>query len=361
MRFLIYGAGAVGCYLGASLSRAGHEVVLVMRPKAARRVAETGLMLVPVGERRGVPVAPEIVTSLRQGLALGDGGGSYDFLLLTMKLYDVDDALNELLAFLPSDPPPLVTCQNGLGAEEKVAHHYGEDAVTAVSVTMPVSLDALGNIEPEKEGRGVAVADMGQGNRARLLAKTLAEAGVETAVVDNYQEMKWSKLFTNVIGNATAAIANRPPAVLYNYKPIFEVEVRMLEEILAVMKAQNLNLVDLPGAAVKKLVRAMRWLPKMFLQGRLTGMVEDGRGDKRPSFHVDLLAGKGKNEVLYHNGAVHQVGQELQIPTPVNGALTDILLSLVHEEVSWNVYDGKPKELVLAINEHIRQRRGKRE
>ncbi|MCB0036640.1 MAG: hypothetical protein KDE51_21555, partial [Anaerolineales bacterium] len=56
-------------------------------------------------------------------------------------------------------------------------------------------------------------------------------------------------------------------------------------------------------------------------------------------------------------GAVHHVGQELGVSTPVNGALTNILLQLVHEEINWEVYGGKPKELVLAVNEYIRNQR----
>ena len=69
----------------------------------------------------------------------------------------------------------------------------------------------------------------------------------------------------NIIGNATSAILNRPPSTVYKSGAMFDLEVRMLQEMLAVMKKLRLKAVDLPGAQTKRLANAVnRLLPSMY-------------------------------------------------------------------------------------------------
>lgn len=355
MKFLIYGAGAVGCYLGARLSKAGHEVVLITRPLAADRINQRGMTLI---DASGQPVAvrPTAVSSLRQGLLMGEDT-PFDYMFLTMKAYDIPAAINEMLAFCPQDPPTLVPLQNGIGTEEKLSEHYPEEIILPATCTVPVSLQADGNIHEERSDCGVALSSMVPNRIPENLVQALRDADVNTVTVKDYRSIKWSKLLVTSMGNATAAIVNRPPDVLFKYKPIFKLELRMIKEIQEVMDKMGVKITDLPGTSVKKLLTAIKWVPEALLQSQLAKQVSRGRGDKLPSFQMDLNAGKDKNEVLYHNGAVNQIGQELGVSTPVNGALTDILLRLVHQEVNWEIYDGKPKELVIAVNEYIRGQR----
>ena len=71
-----------------------------------------------------------------------------------------------------------------------------------------------------------------------------------------------------------------------------------------------------------------------------------------PSFHIDLTIGKGKSEVVYHNGAIAKVGKELGVPTPVNAALTDILWKLTLEKLDWREFNGKPSRLVQEVKRY---------
>lgn len=356
MKFLIYGAGAVGSYFGALLAQAQHEVVLVSRSTYAR-IEKNGLTVVRANQKT-FNVKVQAVSSLRQALVLAEEAGKpYDYIFLTMKMYDLPTAIDELIAFCPDNPPMLVALQNGIGAEEKLTKHYPAEKVIAGSVTVPVSVDASFNVVEEKGGRGLGLAPVGGRGISKHLMQALKEAGIETVVVKNYLEMKWSKLLINVIGNATAAILNRRPGIVYKSTPLFRLEVRMLKEVLAVMKGLKLNVVNLPGMPATRLVFGLKWLPEPFLKPLMTNVVAGGRGDKAPSFHLDLIANKRKNEVLYHNGAVNLSGRELNIPTPVNAALTDILLQLVHEEIDSHKYDGNPKELLKSVNEYARRQK----
>ena len=118
MNVLVFGAGAVGSYLGGRLAQVGNAVTLIVRPTAAALLNSDGLFITENQQRSQIHV--RAVTSLRQAF-LDDQ--SYDILLLTMKAYDVENAINEMAAFVPQ-PPPLIAFQNGIGIEEMLAAEF---------------------------------------------------------------------------------------------------------------------------------------------------------------------------------------------------------------------------------------------
>ena len=97
---------------------------------------------------------------------------------------------------------------------------------------------------------------------------------------------------------------------------------------------------------------AIKRLPTLVVQPILTNIVASGRGSKLPSFHLDLAAGKTKNEVVYHNGAVAAAAFSMNIPTPVNTALNEILIKMAQNEIDHKIYSGNPKRLVAEINKY---------
>jgi 2-dehydropantoate 2-reductase len=128
-------------------------------------------------------------------------------------------------------------------------------------------------------------------------------------------------------------------------RDLYRIEIEMLKECLAVMKAQGLEVVDLPGTPVRALAFAATlplWLSKPLL-GRAAGA---GRGAKMPSFHIDLHSGRGKSEVDYLHGAVVRAGEKYHIPTPVNKALTETLLALTNGDAPLEEFARKPQKLL---------------
>jgi 2-dehydropantoate 2-reductase len=132
-------------------------------------------------------------------------------------------------------------------------------------------------------------------------------------------------------------------------KDLYKLEIDMLRECIAVMKAQNIEVVDLPGTPVRALAYATTlplWLSKPLLS-RAAGA---GRGAKMPSFHIDLHNGRGKSEVEYLHGAVVRAAEEFNVPTPVNKVLTETLLALTNKEVPLEEFAHKPEKLLGKIN-----------
>lgn len=346
MDILIYGAGAVGGYLGARLTQHKHNVTLITRDVMVKLIGETGLEVTENNKR--IVTQPTAVTSVAQAFKEGQ---QYDLIILAMKAYDIARSVDPLIAFCP-EPNMILTTQNGIGIEKGLIKQFGAERVLAGSFTLPIRKETTTQLVAERSDGGLCLAPTQAKQDINQWVKLFKNAGLETKAYKEYESMKWSKAFLNIIANATSAILNRRPGLIYRSDAIFDLELKMLQETLAVMKAAGYKVVDLPAVPASKLAFSVKRLPRALLKPGLTKLVADGRGDKMPSFHIDLTIGKGKSEVVYHNGAIAKVGKELGVPTPINAALTDILWKLTLEKLDWREFNGKPSRLVQEVKRY---------
>jgi len=342
MRVLVYGAGAIGGYLGGQLALDGHDVTLVTRPAAAEAIAADGLLITQEGATRAAPV--HAATRLEEALARAEP----DLIVLGMKAYDLAPAVAALADLCPQ-PRQLLTTQNGIGVEDLVAARFDPARILAGTVTIPVSRAGANELVVERAGRGLGLAPVRAGQAVTQWVEMFASAGIRAGAVADYRAMKWSKAFLNIMGNATSAILNRPPAELYRRADIFGLEMAMLGEMLAVMRAQGIDIVNLPTASVRPLAAVRAYAPRFLQRLVFTQVIVHGRGDKMPSFHIDLAAGKGRSEVGFHNGAIAAAGQAHNIPTPVNAALNDVLQRLTRTPAGRAEFDGRPERLLAEV------------
>jgi len=231
----------------------------------------------------------------------------------------------------------------------------GSGLVVAGSLTTPVSRESPERITVERADRGLALAPTTPDQKTARWLRLFEAGGINTAGVKEHRALKWSKALLNMIGNASAAILNRHPSMIYKHRPTFDLEVEMLKEAVAVMKNLKIDVVDLPGTPTKRLTRSLRMVPRGILQSILSGMVAEGRGNKMPSFHMDVVAGRKKNEVLYHNVAVAKAGRQAGVPTPVNAALGDTLMGIVRGELDWDEFQGSPQRLIAEVERYRRE------
>lgn len=101
-----------------------------------------------------------------------------------------------------------------------------------------------------------------------------------------------------------------------------------MKEALAVMAAHGWKAVDLPRTPMGKLCLAIQMLPEGISRPLLLKPLGGGRGNKMPSFHIDLHSGKKESEVDFLNGAVSRFGIKCGVQTPVNDTLTRVLQDL---------------------------------
>lgn len=349
MEVLVFGAGAVGCYLGGRLALAGHHVTLVSRPETADAVNRDGLI---IRQSDGsYTLYPRAVSALSEAFLERT---DYNLVIMTMKSYDLEVALDQLREALPR-PRRILGTQNGIGVEEMIAARFAPETILAGAVTAPISRVDANHVAVERPGRGLAISPMRAGDDVTTWQTLFVDAGIRTVTIPDYRAMKWSKAFLNIVGNAAAAILNRPPGELYRQQSVFDLETRMLNETLAVMTALRIPVVNLPGAAARPLALSLRWSPRSLRQPILSRIVARGRGDKMPSFYMDVCAGKGRSEVVYHNGAIAAAGEANRVAVPVNRALNDILVKLARGELDRAYFDGRPDRLVAAVSRYEKE------
>ena len=318
LNFLVFGAGAIGGYLGGSLAAAGYPVIFLARGETANELRKSGLRV--TGERE-IFISPneiEVIT-----LDEDPDFETFDVFLFALKAYDTAAALDSIRAYIRK-VPPVVCFQNGIGNEEAIAKVVGAENVIAGTVTTAVSRDA-GRIRVDRL-RGVGLA---AGHPlSQPLANAMTAAGLNARLYPDGAAMKWSKLLANILTNARSAILNKTPAEVVANRDTFRLELKALRETLAVMKAMGLEVTDLPGLPMRALAAAAR-LPAGLARPLMARGVGRGRGDKMPSLHIDLHSGTGKSEVEWLNGAVVRAGERLGVPTPVNRMTRDTLLDMI--------------------------------
>jgi len=340
LNVLSIGAGAIGTYIGGSLALQGHNLVFVERPKIAERLQTQGLHL-NIGDQEYHIPGPQVFTSITEAVS----DHHYSVALFALKSFDTTAFIHSVVDY-GEVFPPILCLSNGVENESALTSAFGIDKVIAGTITSAVGRKAPGEITLERM-RGVGIAD--DHHLSSELVSAFNQAGLNARLITGSADMKWSKMLTNLIANATSAILDISPREIFNHPGLYELEILQLRETLEVMRAHGIKVIDLPGTPVGLLSLAIRYLPLTISRPLLSNAVGSGRGTKMPSFHVDLYNGRGFSEVDFLNGAVVRYGSQKNIPTPVNKLLNDILLRLTDNTLPLNSYRHQPDKLLSAL------------
>lgn len=304
MKVAVMGAGAVGCYYGAMLARAGHEVVLIGRPAHVEAVNANGLRL----ETRAFDEQVRMAASTEPGAVQGA-----DLVLLCVKSTDSESAAAQIGPHLA--PGALVlTLQNGVDNDERVrAVLPASNEVAAAVVYVATGMAGPGHVK--HNGRGELV--IAPSRRSEEVARHLAAAGVPTQISDNVRGSLWAKLILNCAYNALSAITQLPYGVLVQGTGVSDVIRDVVAECLAVAKAEG---VEVPGDTDAALRGIAQTMPAQY-----------------SSTAQDLARGK-LSEIDHLNGLVVRRGEALGVPTPANRVLF-VLVKLL---------EGKPQQAAQA-------------
>jgi len=340
MRFLCIGAGAVGLYAGASLATAGHQVVFLARPSLEKKEGPQEVCIRFPGHGNLYANLP-FTYSAEEALT----GGPYAAAIMAVKSYDTATAAERLAAHASSAQAlPCILClQNGVENEAVLSDFFGSENVIAGTLTSAIARPGEYEVIVERE-RGLGIAKIHP--LAATLAHAFNQASIRTRLYVSAEAMKWSKLLTNLLANATCAILDMAPSEVLAHPGLYRLELAQLREALRVMSAQGIQPVDLPGIPVRILAWTWRFLPPQSSRLLLSRAIAGGRGSKMPSLHIDLHAGKHHSEVEYLNGAVVRAGEKLHIPTPTNALLSKTLSAMASGEISPTAFARQPQRLL---------------
>lgn len=158
MRILIVGAGATGGIIGAHLINAGRDVTFLVREQRAALLARDGLQVLSASGN--IELAPQTVTA-------SSIQSSYDIVLLAVKAYAVEGALEDMA---PAVGPETVILPllNGMLHMDLIADRFGKDRLLGCACKVATSLDEKGRIVQQGSFFDLAYGELNGSSSARL-------------------------------------------------------------------------------------------------------------------------------------------------------------------------------------------------
>lgn len=287
IRVAVLGAGAVGCYFGGMLARAGHEVTLIGRPVHVAAFKAKGLHFEGLTFDERVPVKASTDASSVRGARL---------VLFCVKSTDTEDAAAQIAPFLDAGAV-VVNLQNGVDNTERIQARIAQPVIPAV---VYVATEMAGPGHLKHHGRGDLVIGSPHAAWNESLKTWFEAAGVPVAVSDNVAGELWAKLVVNCAYNALSAITQLPYGKMIAGAGVRELMRDVVEESLAVAKASGVTMA--PGMLER------------------TYKIAEAMPTQLSSTAQDLARGK-PTEIEHLNGFVVRRGAALGVPTPANRAL----------------------------------------
>jgi 2-dehydropantoate 2-reductase len=294
----VVGAGAVGCYFGGMLARAGAPVTLIGRAQHVEAINRDGLLLDSIRFKEHVSVSASTELAAARDARL---------VLFSVKTVDTETRATLLAPFLSPDTN-VVSLQNGVDNAERMDFAAGIEAISAV---VYVAAEMSGPGQVKHSGRGDLAIGKTASNQSASeseiaeIAKTFVRASVPCRVSENITVELWKKLILNCAYNALSALAQAKYGRLAADAGSVEVMKQVVAEGVAVANACGVGLpADILIAGALKFGHTV---PEA-----LSSTAQDiARG--RPT-EIDSL-----------NGFLVRRGAEVGVATPVNQTLYSLV------------------------------------
>jgi 2-dehydropantoate 2-reductase len=297
-RVAVVGAGAVGCYFGGMLARAGAPVTLIGRAQRVQAINRDGLFIdsIHFKERISISASTELA-------AVRDA----ELVLFSVKTVDTESTATLLAAYLAPETN-VVSLQNGVDNAERMDFAAGIQAISAV-VYIAAEMSGAGQVKHSGRGDlviGNPVSNQGASeSELAEIAEAFKRAGVPCRISQNITLELWTKLIMNCAYNALSALSRARYGRLVDDAGSIEVMKQVVAEGVAVGNAAGVRL------SADKLIAAV---------------VELGRvvPEALSSTAQDIARGKF-TEIDSLNGFLVRRGAETGVPTPVNQTLHSLV------------------------------------
>ena len=305
MRYIIYGAGAIGSGIGALLHQHGHDVVLIARGEHEKQIKINGLTVHTPDSTFNVK--PHTV-SHPKAIDWKDG----DVVFLTMKLQDTESALEELLKYT-NTKTPIISAQNGVEAERMIARKflnvYG--MVVMMSATFLDPGEVTLHSTPIRGWLNVGRYPYGLDSITKKVSSVISHSQMSSNENSQIMRLKYTKLKHNLNNALDALVGNSGRGG--------EVHKELNSEAEACFTAA---LIDIASEEEFDAIR-----PENFKIGKVPNHPRRGT-----SAWQSLARGKGI-EVDYLNGEIVLLGTMHNIPTPYNKAVQELALRAVRDSL----------------------------
>jgi 2-dehydropantoate 2-reductase len=306
-RIAVFGAGAIGCWVGGRLAAGGSDVTLIGRARVIGELAHG----VKTSDTRGSVKTATPTVATDAGAVAGA-----DLVLVTVKSAQTADAARELSPFL-SAKAVVVSLQNGVRNVPVLRAALPEHTVLAGMVPFNVIRHAAGHYH-----RASAGSLMFDGvDAAAPLTEACLRADLPFELRDDMRGVQWSKLVMN-LNNAINALSGIPLAKELGNGDFRRCLAAAQSEAIAMIRAAREPLARVSVLPTRLMPAALRLPDILFnILGRQMLAIDPSA---RSSMWDDLEA-KRPTEIDYINGEIVALGKRLGRPTPVNQSLVDLI------------------------------------
>ncbi|MFW9767579.1 MAG: ketopantoate reductase family protein [Candidatus Thorarchaeota archaeon] len=327
MKAVVYGAGAIGSILGATLHRAGHDVVLVARQNHVDMIREHGLKV------KGLEDFTIRINATTDSSCV-DGA---DVVFLTVKTQDTTLAVEEFSPHLGKSTP-VVSLQNGIRNPTLISEVIGTMRVIPGVVRFTASYLEPGEIEYTRKGNCIiGELDGTETERIKRLCDYMS-SGIPTDISTNIESDLWAKLVLNLMNLPLALTGSGFPKSLKN-KHLRQILVATWDEGRNVVKKSgiepNYRVLDQLMTVLSNDASFEPWMKQ-----------ERDSLDFISSTYQSLLRGSSSEEEFL-TGEIVSLGEIYGLATPVNSLLMQKLQNMIHSgnielispETLWNSID----------------------
>ena len=303
MKFAVIGAGAVGGFYGALLSKAGHEVSFVARGAHREAMLKGGLRILSAPDAVGDLVVHCAVESDPAKI------GPVDVVIIAVKTYSNAETF-PTLGPLMGPNTSVLTLQNGVDSAEELAAVVGAGAVIGGATYIAGGIEAPGVIRHNGTHRRIVFGEYFNPTavlsaRVNALAPIFAAADIQTEAVPDIRPRLWEKFIYLAPMAAFTGAARLPIGPIWGDEFIREMLLRAVDEVELVARASGINV---PPGVRHRITEYTAGVPKTM----------------RSSLLIDLSQGK-KIEVEALQGSVVRRGLAAGVPTPIMSALYSVL------------------------------------
>ncbi len=292
----VVGAGAVGCYYGGMLARAGVAVTLVGRPAHVDAMRRDGLRITTAAFDEHVRVEASTDVAAVAGAGL---------VLVCVKSTDTESTAAELAAHL-TPGAVVLSLQNGVDNAPRMQAALGRPVAPAV-VYVATEMDGPGHVRHKGRGELVIPSDIRGNLDSAGIVALFGRAGVPVELSDNVIGALWGKLLLNCGYNAVSAITDIPYGPMVTLPGVARTVHDAVVECLAVAAALGVTIPGDVWASVERIATSM--------PGQVSSTCQDLRRGK-------------PTEIDHLNGYIVREGERLGVATPLNRALWALVKAL---------------------------------
>ena len=299
-QFAVVGAGALGCYFTALLTRAGHEVTLIARGRHLEAIRRDGIQLDDLESSHRL--VPKGVTDRPADV------GPVDAVVLAVKAWQVPEAAMEIRP-LVAPGTRVLPLQNGIESFDQLATALGGEAPIMGLCRVACALVAPGHVRHIAITPTVVMGERGgaglSGNAAAL-ADALKASGVDVSNPENMRVALWEKLIFIAGVSGAGAVTRANVGEMRSCPPTRELLQQIVEEAWSAGRASG---VPLAGDAVT----------------RVMSFVDSMAPASTASMQRDIAEGR-PSELEAIIGAVVRHGAAAGVATPATGFVYASLL-----------------------------------